>query len=178
MIFQQYILLAGGQEDSREQPVSKRAACQDQCPDGWTYFRGSCYLFVDNMSLDWTEAIHHCSIHHGQLATIETKAEDLFIQDMAKRLFRNFSDRMKTFSSFWLGASDSTVEGLWTWYTDDSDLMYTNWSPGQPDSHLGVDEDCLVLFGPHNYTWDDASCTMRKHHPLCEIDLTQEEIFG
>jgi hypothetical protein len=78
------------------------------------------------------------------------------------------SDRQEN-GSFWLGGSDGTIEGLWTWYTNGMDIQYTNWSPGQPDSPNGIDEDCLCIYGSHNYTWDDVPCTGYKLHPLCEI---------
>jgi len=28
---------------------------------------------------------------------------------------------------FWLGADDQMVEGVWSWYTDNSSLTYAGW---------------------------------------------------
>ena len=68
--------------------------------------------------------------------------------------------------AFWVGATDEIIEGIWKWYTDDSNLSYTNWARGQPDSHDGHEEDCLYLYGD-NYGWHDGPCEAHKH-ALCE----------
>jgi len=47
--------------------------------------------------------------------------------------------------------------------------MYTNWAPGQPDSHDDNEEDCLMLYGYYNFTWHDMSCTYNTGFPLCEL---------
>ena len=33
------------------------ALTRGSCNDGWTVFRGSCYLFADNEKRDWTESV-------------------------------------------------------------------------------------------------------------------------
>ncbi|XP_052250429.1 perlucin-like protein [Dreissena polymorpha] len=142
-----------------------------QCPDGWTTFRGSCYYVSDNVSVDWTEAVHHCELHHGRLVTIETKEEDSSIRSHLERLYRQSSQHVG--EEFWLGANDQMVEGVWTWYTNDQPLEYIGWYPGQPGS-VG-DEDCAVIAsrleanGSQKFNgWHDAPCAA-KHRPVCEI---------
>ncbi|KAH3710601.1 hypothetical protein DPMN_070089 [Dreissena polymorpha] len=157
--------------------ATDRCTCQDcecplqQCPDGWTTFRGSCYYVSDNVSVDWTEAVHHCELHHGRLVTIETKEEDSFIRSHLERLYRQSNQHVG--EEFWLGANDQMVEGVWTWYTNDQPLEYTGWYPGQPGSE--GDEDCAVIAsrpeagGSQKFNgWHDAQCAA-QHHPVCEI---------
>ncbi|XP_052261240.1 perlucin-like isoform X2 [Dreissena polymorpha] len=142
-----------------------------RCPDGWVYFRQSCYQFADEMKFSLTEATHHCSSRHAHLAKVESKAEDLFLQDFAGRLYKHVPDH--TFAnSFWLGGTDSNIEGIWTWYSDDSDLIYTSWPQGHPGP-TGDHQDCLILFAPNNYQWYDFECEILAH-PLCEIELNVE----
>ncbi|XP_052771326.1 perlucin-like protein [Mya arenaria] len=146
------------------------------CPDGWVTFRGSCYYISDNVSVDWTEAGHHCQLHHADLVVIETKEEDMFIRSQLERMYRLSNQHAG--EEFWLAANDQMVEGVWTWYTNDTPLEYTGWYPGQPGSE--GDEDCAVIASrPDNGNlvfngWHDAPCAAR-HHPICEISSGQYE---
>ncbi|XP_052774875.1 perlucin-like [Mya arenaria] len=140
--------------------------CEGLCPDGWVYFRCSCYLFMDIMKASWTEAEHHCETHKATLVIIETNAENLFVIDFARRLYK--TDRRPT-NSFWIGATDTVTEGLWTWYTDDSPLNFTGWAPTEPDNK--VDQDCVLLGGPYNYLWDDDHCSLTASF-ICEKGLS------
>lgn len=41
----------------------------------------------------------------------------------------------KDSDSFWLGATDDILEGIWLWYVDDSEMEYVNWNSGQPGKY-------------------------------------------
>ncbi|XP_053389490.1 uncharacterized protein LOC128552474 [Mercenaria mercenaria] len=63
--------------------VSHILVCEGRqgCQNGWVTFDDSCYLFADEIKLDWTEATHFCASHGGShVATIENEAELLFLR--------------------------------------------------------------------------------------------------
>lgn len=139
------------------------------CQDGLVTFRGSCYLFIDDISGVWSDAVHHCAAHNAHLASIETTDEDKFLRNQSNKLFkcgRNSS------ASFWVRGTDDVIEGIWAWHDTNEPVTFTSWAPGQPQNSSG--EDCLVLFGMHGFLWDDAFCT-DKYHFICEEN---EEIVG
>jgi hypothetical protein len=72
------------------------------------------------------------------------------------------------------GGTDSAVEGDWRWVTGEAfwlgnasgvPLLYTNWSPGQPDDFEDIQEYAVMLINPvfpafqRPGQWDDI--------PLC-----------
>ena len=72
------------------------------CDNGWLTFRGSCYLFVDDLPETWSEATLYCSRNGAQLVSVETPEEDLFLQEHARRLF----DCGRSVAQFWLAGTD------------------------------------------------------------------------
>ncbi|XP_045179792.2 lactose-binding lectin l-2-like [Mercenaria mercenaria] len=137
------------------------------CKDGWMAYHNSCYLFARNHASTFTEAEHYCRQHGGNLVTIETKAENLFIRDY----LRGLKDE-----HHWLGLTDEMVEGIWKWYSTNTDATYTDWNPGEPNS-AGGEEDCAILAYNQDYRWLDVSC-ISSWEPICEIESGEVDIVG
>ncbi|KAH3855374.1 hypothetical protein DPMN_097941 [Dreissena polymorpha] len=132
------------------------------CDDGWTAYGPSCYFFEDETKLHWIEGTQYCSVHEGAyITTIQSEGELLFLQDMCRRLFKHDKSNF-----FFLGATDSEVEGIWRWYSDNSlvNAGYHNWYKGQPEPGK---QNCAVLWGPSDYTWHDHYCN-ENGHVICE----------
>uniref|UniRef100_A0A8C1GZV7 C-type lectin domain-containing protein n=1 Tax=Cyprinus carpio TaxID=7962 RepID=A0A8C1GZV7_CYPCA len=53
----------------------------------------------------------------------------------------------------WIGLSDSDEEGRWKW-VDGSTLTSGFWTSGEPNSYMGLEEDCVVA----SYGWNDCPC--------------------
>ena len=47
------------------------------CPNGWVFYKGSCYMFADNIQMDWTEATVSYKTH--VLPTASTVYSDCFV---------------------------------------------------------------------------------------------------
>ncbi|XP_053386383.1 perlucin-like protein [Mercenaria mercenaria] len=131
-------------------------------------YHNSCYLFARNHASSFTEAEHYCQQHGGHLITIETKNENLFIKDFLRGLKGEYH---------WLGLTDEMVEGVWKWYTSNRDVTYTDWYPGEPNSHRGTEEDCVVFSYTEDYRWLDVPCT-RSYEPICEIVSDEVDVVG
>lgn len=48
-------------------------------------------------------------------------------------------------SDVWIGLNDLGFSGLFSW-SDHHEVTFTYWAPGEPNNHLGFDEDCVELF--------------------------------
>jgi hypothetical protein len=64
--------------------------------------------------------------------------------------------RLMPYDDWWIGGSDSAVEGDWVW-NDGTPFTYSAWSYGQPDNWEGR-EDCVSVRTWDSYLWNDLPC--------------------
>lgn len=74
-------------------------SCCPICPQGWTYFGGSCY-FYSKTAKTWDNARGFCSAHGAQLLEVDGPEEKAHIQSTLSL-------------SSWLGIRDEELEGTW-----------------------------------------------------------------
>lgn len=67
------------------------------CPNGWKPFEGHCY-YLNQKLLSWTDAENDCRQRGSHLASVHSKAENVFINSLDSSL------------AFYLGATDSVKE--------------------------------------------------------------------
>ena len=93
--------------------------------------------------MEWDEAKEYCENMGGHLITITTQEEQDFINSL---------DLCST--DYWMGASDTMVEGDWEWITKEK-WKYENWYENQPDNDMQT-ENYLVLVTSWDNEWNDA----------------------
>ena len=135
-------------------------------------FRG--YTFVGE-ERSWSQAQAYCVGHGGVLAKIADAAQ----METAAAVLAG--------REAWLGATDATNEGVWSWLYDHSLLppsegsapsAYSNWGPNEPSGMEYGDEDCLCvncdLYSQQHgvASWNDEGCSRQKAF-LCQgLDYT------
>ena len=73
--------------------------------------------------------------------------------------------KKKGVSYFWIGISDETTEGEFTYESNGKKIGYKNWSGGEPNNS-GNNEDCVM--GGWGYgKWNDINCGS-KYSFVCE----------
>ncbi|RWS20102.1 macrophage mannose receptor 1-like isoform X1, partial [Leptotrombidium deliense] len=99
---------------------------------------------------------------NASLITIRSAEENEFIRQTFTRL------------TLWLGARRVSGTRQWKWI-DGSDVIYTNWNPGEPNND--DTEECIQYYnnGPHAGFWNDYPCTPRRESAICEITLSDKE---
>uniref|UniRef100_I3KML2 C-type lectin domain-containing protein n=1 Tax=Oreochromis niloticus TaxID=8128 RepID=I3KML2_ORENI len=120
-----------------------------KCEDGWKQHGGKCYFFSTSKS-SWNESSAECITKGGDLVKIDSSEE------------QSYDD------FFWIGLTDSAVEGRWLW-VDGSPLneSLTFWFSHEPDDWTGEDpggEDCASMEKTH---WFDISCKLNQKS-ICE----------
>lgn len=108
------------------------AAEENMIPDDAKYFNGHWYKVYD-ISKSWTNAKAYCENLGGHLVTITSREENDFIKKLIIE-----SPAPSSSNIFWIGASDSDVEGVWKWVTNEP-FSYTNWGTNEPDNIDGAD---------------------------------------
>lgn len=127
---------------------------------------GSCYMRFSTPAT-WPAARDACAALSppAHLIIVSSAAENAF--------FAPLVDDM-TPPDFFMGATDSAVEGTFVW-VDGSAMTYDNWRDGEPndggDGPGGEDEeDCTIIEGDTAlFTWDDRPC-MEPYPYVCERD--------
>ncbi|XP_052761747.1 perlucin-like protein [Mya arenaria] len=140
---------------------------QALCPDTWIAFHQSCYLFAQHENTNFTEAEQFCAAHGANLVNIDDVHENNFV-------FSVVQDQLVVL--WWIGLTDSIIEGEWKWIPRDNSPSFTNWAGGQPENHSSRDQDCAVVHSSYHYTWHDDSCTA-INHPICEKPTGSETIL-
>lgn len=63
---------------------------------------------------------------------------------------------------WWIGFTDSCLEGTWKWEGNNNHPSYTNWQSGEPNDSLDG-EDCGEI-GRSNGKWNDSKCGSKMRY--------------
>ena len=108
---------------------------------------GACYEVFLATASTWAEARAACQVRGGDLARIDSLAENNIITPLVGLI-----------DGAWLGGSDVATEMQWVW-PDGGGLTYNKWRTGEPNNGNGnFQEDCMILEGDNDGTWDDRPC--------------------
>ncbi len=110
----------------------------------------------------WEGARAACRSMGMDLATFASRAA-------AQAVHGRVKDLLGTNVSYWLGASDASKEGSWTWVSGQA-VNHTRWLPGEPNG--GRRENCLAA-APASAGWLDAPCNSTLA-ALCGSDTPGE----
>ena len=130
---------------------------------GWDAYEGAEYhLSTDYKS--WSDAKALCVSHQGDLATIPNYAVQKFI----KTTFGTDKD-------LWIGATDSTTEGTFTWSKGDA-YSYNNWEDCsfQP---TGDGDDCARIESGKDVRWKDKNCADYNRY-ICQKGTTNTQLWN
>ncbi|XP_049436392.1 galactose-specific lectin nattectin-like [Epinephelus fuscoguttatus] len=121
------------------------------CPSGWTQFQDHCYIY-HHASKDWADAEVSCIADGGNLATVQKPDVQAFV----KKLINTATNKD---DQTWVGATDSSKEGVWMWNDGSPFTGKGFWGKGQPDN-AGKREHCLEL----NYRGapNDVPCHLKR----------------
>nr|6A7S_B Chain B, N-acetylglucosamine-specific lectin [Saxidomus purpurata]6A7T_B Chain B, N-acetylglucosamine-specific lectin [Saxidomus purpurata]6M5M_B Chain B, N-acetylglucosamine-specific lectin [Saxidomus purpurata]BBE43065.1 N-acetylglucosamine-specific lectin [Saxidomus purpurata] len=138
------------------------ACCsEDDCPSGWKFFGGSCYLF-DEGSRGWEGSKAFCESKDASLVTVECSKEDDFI--------RGILSGQTAKHYYWIGARWNEEHNDYRWI-DGSPFTFIGWGPGKPDNNKG----CLDYLNYKEVVWqwnDHVDCENTNGPCICEIDCS------
>ncbi|XP_033106265.1 neurogenic locus notch homolog protein 2-like [Anneissia japonica] len=146
------------------------------CQASWRSWSTSCY-YVDPKPRTWDDANSNCQKKGASLVHIESELENEFLREHVEKNHGGYP-------ATWIGLSDSTKEGDFTWLRNQNN-SFTNWNLGEPNNG-GVTaiirtsksvmmstydettggENCVELL-TINGKWNDIECSM-KRPSVCE----------
>uniref|UniRef100_A0A672QAB7 C-type lectin domain-containing protein n=1 Tax=Sinocyclocheilus grahami TaxID=75366 RepID=A0A672QAB7_SINGR len=132
----------------------------------WTCYRSSFY-YMSKENKTWTESRRYCTEKGADLIIINNREEKDFVHNTSGN------------AVFYIGLTDTDVEGSWKW-VDESTLNSSFWASGEPNRGQGiVDEDCVVTVAvpklpewPNLVGWLDVACN-DKFQWICEKRISQ-----
>lgn len=125
----------------------------------WESFERS-YYHVGTIQQTWYQADQKCRDLGAHLAEVNSVAEQEFLNkiSMSKQL---------TWHALFLGGTDESNEGHWTWKHSGYPINIQFWAPGEPNDKTG-NEDCLHMRRDLSYGgWNDISCDTKFFY-ICE----------
>nr|XP_024655710.1 hepatic lectin-like [Maylandia zebra] len=134
-----------------------------KCEEGWEQHGGKCYYFSTSKS-SWEQSRDECRAKRGNLVKIDSREEQRFLERRLRVVMTEDEDK------FWIGLTDSAVEGRWVW-VDRSPLhqSLTFWSNNEPDNWKGEHhpdgEDCARM-GEKGGADDLKCCTEKSNKEL------------
>jgi len=127
-------------------------------------YEGHTYALTSN-TMNWAAAATAAASAGGYLATLNTKAENVW-------LYNKFGAFGGTARDLWIGALDNVTEDTWYWYNGGvSDNISVGakwpdgtdkWASGEPNDYNNgtPGEDCGTIRGSLNVsTWNDMPCS-------------------
>lgn len=113
---------------------------------------GSCFVYFTGPAT-YVNAEAACTAFNSKLAVIKNVATNTTVRSLIGQ------------TDAFIGGTDSAAEGSWIWLRNPLDTIvvgvtYTNWRSGEPNngSTNPEGEDCMIIEGDQNGTWDDRPC--------------------
>ncbi|XP_065325929.1 galactose-specific lectin nattectin-like, partial [Pelmatolapia mariae] len=142
-----------------------------KCEEGWELHGEKCYYFSISKS-SWKQSRDECRAKEGDLVKIDSREEQTFLERRLRDVMTRDEDK------FWIGLTDSAVEGRWVWVDGsplDQSLKF--WSGNEPDNWKGRNgehpdgEDCARMGAKGGADdlkcWFDAFCS-KPQRSICE----------
>ncbi|XP_008284987.1 macrophage mannose receptor 1-like [Stegastes partitus] len=119
--------------------------------DGWLIWKGNQY-YINHHMMAMDPARHFCQQRHGDLVTINSEAERLFLWKQISRMY----------GSYWIGLTVG-LDRSFQWM-DGSQVVFQSWEDGQPD-FKNFDENCAAM--STSGLWHDYNCGF-EHNSICK----------
>ncbi|KAK2871200.1 hypothetical protein Q8A67_023727 [Cirrhinus molitorella] len=149
------IIKNGNLSKERDQLINHRPLlCKEH---EWIYHQYSFY-YMSTEKKNWVESRQDCLKKGADLIIINNKEEQDFVMNITNK------------RGFWIGVTDSVVEGTWKW-VDGSKLTSGFWAPREPNGQK--DENCVVTYltnHPDLIGWFDVTCSA-THQWICEKSI-------
>uniref|UniRef100_A0A8C9SEK0 C-type lectin domain-containing protein n=1 Tax=Scleropages formosus TaxID=113540 RepID=A0A8C9SEK0_SCLFO len=118
-----------------------------RCPStDWHEYGDFCYKPFTDLKT-WHAARSECRKLEADLVSILSIAEQSW---MDSYLYLATGD-------VWTGLNDLEFQGFFTW-SDQHEVQFTYWAPGEPNNHDGFKEDCVEML-QQTGRWNDVPCT-------------------
>ncbi|KAM9349608.1 macrophage mannose receptor 1b [Symphorus nematophorus] len=133
-------------------PPNDTAPDYNTTSDGWLEWRGKQY-YINRTPMSMEDARHHCQRRHGDLVSISSKEENVFIWKQISR----------TYGSYYIGLSVD-LDGSF-WWMDGTPMGVQRWDENQPNTNT-FDQNCVSMSYYMGF-WQTCNCG-QEHQFICK----------
>uniref|UniRef100_A0A674PA83 Mannose receptor, C type 1b n=1 Tax=Takifugu rubripes TaxID=31033 RepID=A0A674PA83_TAKRU len=137
--------------DTPKQPPEPVMPDYNTTSDGWLEWKGNQYFIEYNSPMAVEDARHFCKQRHGDLVSINSEAENIFL----------WQQRSHYSGYFWIGLS-LDLDRTFQWM-DGSQVVFELWDDKQP-KFSNYDETCGVILDGF---WYNSNCG-NEHNFICK----------
>ncbi|XP_030635697.1 C-type mannose receptor 2 [Chanos chanos] len=130
----------------------------ESCTSGWTQHGSRCFKFISTQKT-WASAERSCLDAGGNLASVHSYDEQIFIQDLILSATHGFPRT-------WIGGYDAPQDTVWFW-SDGTKVDFKFWAYEKPD---GPRDNCMVTNSAGALKWDNDYCTSLRPY-MCAREL-------
>ncbi|CAJ1072733.1 macrophage mannose receptor 1-like isoform X1 [Xyrichtys novacula] len=133
-------------------PPNNTAVEFNTTTDGWLVWRGSQY-YINRIVMSAEDARHYCQQRHGDLVSISSKDENVFIWKQISR----------SYGHYYIGLSVD-LDGSF-WWLDGTSVGLQRWDENQPNPNA-FDENCVAMTYYMGF-WRTSNCG-QEHYSICK----------
>ncbi|KAM9845227.1 macrophage mannose receptor 1b [Aulostomus maculatus] len=120
--------------------------------NGWILWKGNQY-YINKMTMAAEDARHFCTQRHGNLVTISSEAENIFLWKQISR----------SYGSYYIGLTVD-LDGS-CWWMDNSAVSFLRWDQNQPEANI-FDVTCVSMTYYMGF-WQGGNCG-QEHQSICK----------
>ncbi|XP_037642855.1 macrophage mannose receptor 1b isoform X1 [Sebastes umbrosus] len=128
-------------------PPNDTAVDFNTTSDGWLVWRGNHY-YINHHSMSMEDARQYCQQRHGDLVSINSKDESVFLWKQVSRSYGNY----------YIGLSVD-LDGTF-WWMDGSPVGLQKWDENQPNSEV-FDQNCVSMTYYMGF-WQTCNCGQER----------------
>ncbi|XP_029316583.1 CD209 antigen-like isoform X1 [Cottoperca gobio] len=150
-----------------------RESC-GRCLSGWLLFNTSCYFFSftesSTVKKSWPDSRADCIRRGADLLVIDNLDEQKYVSGTIENMRGSRNNWWE--NGFWIGLTDTEIEGKWVWINNVTEVEQRYWIDGEPNEFGHLGEDCGVIVYTSDNPWKtrfDANCLKSSKHWICEM---------
>ncbi|XP_041658579.1 macrophage mannose receptor 1-like [Cheilinus undulatus] len=137
-------------------PPNNTAVDFNTTADGWLIWRGNQY-YISRMGMSIDDARHYCQQRHGDLVSITSKEENVFLWKQISRSYGYYYIGLKV-----------DLDGSF-WFLDGSPVVLQRWDQNQPNTEV-YDENCVYMTYYMGF-WGTSNCG-KEHSFICKRSVS------
>jgi len=163
------VLREFGFDDASQNETNPIDAAQVQdCPSDWIRIQDSCFwVSPPSVKLNAENSTSYCKtmVENSRLFEPRSQLQNSLVRELVTAL-----DGSHRNENIWIGFNDHQHDGRFFYDSTDEPIIFTNWTPGQPDG--GSSQNCVIYDSREELKskWHDASCS-HNFRFICEKPL-------